>query len=40
MQDIAPSKTKMGITTYADLLIDVIKENDLQLIDGKVQSQK
>ena len=31
---------KTGKTTYADLLIDIIQENDLQLIDNKVQSQK
>lgn len=31
---------KNGNKLYADLLIDVIKENDLQLIDSNVQSQK
>ncbi|SFD00159.1 glycoside hydrolase family 73 protein [Clostridium uliginosum] len=31
---------KNGNNTYADLLIDLIRENDLQLIDSKVQSQK
>jgi flagellum-specific peptidoglycan hydrolase FlgJ len=29
-----------GNNIYADLLTDIIKENDLQLIDSKVQSQK
>jgi len=31
---------KNGNKIYADLLINLIKENDLQIIDSKVQSQK
>jgi len=31
---------KSGNKIYADLLINVIKENDLQLLDNKVQGQK
>lgn len=33
-------KNKNGNSVYADLLIKIIKENDLQLIDNRVQGQK